>query len=60
MTFDKTTRKLTSDTGYIRALNGELYTDHPIYLGIHDDPSNYEEGNEHDYNDFINKENENA
>ena len=60
MTFDETTRKLISDTGYIRALNGELYTDHPIYLGIYDEPSNYEEGNEHDYNEFINKENENA
>ena len=60
MTFDQVTRKLTSASGYIHALNDELYADHAIYLGINDSPDNYEEGNEQGYNEFINKENENA
>lgn len=33
-----------------------LYTDHPIYLGKGDLPSNYEEGNAEDYQKWLNKE----
>ena len=46
MTFDEKTRKLTSNSGYIHAIDNSLYTDYPIYLGKYDSPSNYEEGNE--------------
>ena len=46
MNFDEKTRKLTSDSGYIHAIDNSLYTDYPIYLGKYDSPSNYEEGNE--------------
>lgn len=49
MTFDQTTRKLTSESGYIHSLDDELYSDHPIYLGKFDLPENYEEGNEEGY-----------
>ena len=49
MTFDEKTRKLTSDSGYIHAIDNSLYTDYPIYLGKYDNPSNYEEGNEEDF-----------
>ena len=56
MTFDPITRKLTSDTGYIHALSDELYSDHPIYLGKFDLPENYEEGNQADYEEWLNKD----
>lgn len=46
MNFDEKTRKLTSESGYIHAIDDSLYTDYPIYLGKYDNPSNYEEGNE--------------
>ena len=49
MNFDEKTRKLTSDSGYIHAIDNSLYTDYPIYLGKYDNPSNYEEGNEEDF-----------
>ena len=49
MTFDEKTRKLTSDSGYIHAIDNSLYTDYPIYLGKYDSPSNYEEGNQEDF-----------
>ena len=45
MSFDEKTRKLTSNSGYIHAIDNSLYTDYPIYLGKYDNPSNYEEGN---------------
>ena len=56
MTFDPITRKLTSESGYIHALSDELYSDHPIYLGKFDKPENYEEGNEADYEEWLNKD----
>lgn len=46
MNFDEKTRKLTSESGYIHAIDNSLYTDYSIYLGKYDNPSNYEEGNE--------------
>ena len=46
MNFDEKTRKLTSNSGYIHAIDDSLYTDYSIYLGKYDNPSNYEEGNE--------------
>ena len=46
MNFDEKTRKLTSDSGYIRSLDDSLYVGYSIYLGRYDDPSNYEEGDE--------------
>ena len=49
MNFDEKTRKLTSDSGYIHAIDDSLYTDYPIYLGKYDKPSNYEEGNQEDF-----------
>ena len=58
MTFDTTTRKLTSDTGYIHKLDDSLYTDHDIYLGIYDSADNYEEGNKKDYQNWVNKQEE--
>ena len=49
MIFDEKTRKLTSNSGYIHAIDNSLYTDYPIYLGKYDNPSNYEEGNQEDF-----------
>ena len=46
MNFDEKTRKLTSGSGYIHAIDDSLYVDHSIYLGKYDDPSNYEDGDE--------------
>ena len=45
MNFDEKTRKLTSDSGYIHAIDNSLYTDYPIYLFKYYSPSNYKEGN---------------
>lgn len=55
MNFDKKTRKLSSGSGYIHRLDDSLYTDHPIYLGKSDRPENYEEGDEADYQEWLNK-----
>ena len=49
MQFNKKTRELKSDSGYIHALDDSLYTDHHIYLGIYDSPDNYEEGDAEGY-----------
>ena len=49
MNFDEKTRKLTSNSGYIHAIDNSLYTDYPIYLGKYDNPSNYEEGNKENF-----------
>ena len=43
-------------TGDTHALSDELYSDHPIYLGKFDLPENYEEGNEADYQEWLNKD----
>lgn len=59
MTFDEKTRKLTSDTGYIHALDDLLYTDYSIYLGIYDAPENYEEGNKTDFEAWEERQKEN-
>ena len=56
MEFNEETRKLTSSTGYIKRKDGTLYADHPIYLGIFDNPSNYEEGNAEEYEEFTEEE----
>lgn len=53
MHFNKKTRELKSDSGYIHALDDSLYTDHHIYLGIYDSPDNYEEGNAEDYAKWV-------
>lgn len=58
MTFDTTTRKLTSDTGYIHKLDDSLYTDHFIYLGIYDNEDNYEEGSKKGYQSWLKKQEE--
>lgn len=53
MHFNDKTRELSSDSGYIHALDDSLYTNYPIYLGIFDSPDNYEEGNAEDYEEWV-------
>ena len=53
MNFDEKTRKLTSGSGYIHAIDDNLYVDHSIYLGKYDDPSNYEEGDEEGFTKWL-------
>lgn len=50
MTFNRTNRKLTSSTGYLRDKRDGWVCDHDIYLGKEDDKVNYEEISEEEYN----------
>lgn len=43
MNFNKTNRKLTSSTGYLRDKRNGWICDHDIFLGKEDDKANYEE-----------------
>ena len=58
MTFDKTNRKLTSSTGYIRDKRDGWVCDHDIYLGKEDDKVNYKEITEEEYNLALKEEEE--
>lgn len=58
MTFNKTNRKLTSSTGYLRDKRDGWVCDHDIYLGNEDDKVNYEEITEEEYNIALNEEEE--
>ena len=58
MTFNKTNRKLTSLTGYIRDKRDGWVCDHDIYLGKEDDKVNYEEISEEEYNIALKEEEE--
>lgn len=49
MTFNKTNRKLTSSTGYLRDKRDGWVCDHDIFLGKEDDKLNYEEITEEEY-----------
>ena len=49
MRFNKTNRKLTSSTGYLRDKRDGWVCDHEIYLGIGNDKENYEEISEEEY-----------
>lgn len=56
MTFNKTNRKLTSSTGYLRDKRDGWVCDHDIYLGNEDDKVNYEEITEEEYNIALKQE----
>lgn len=49
MNFNKTNRKLTSSTGYLRDKRDGWICDHDIFLGKEDDKVNYEEITKEDY-----------
>lgn len=53
MEFNEKSRKLTSSTGYICALDGSLYTNYAIYLGKLDSPKNYIEGTKEEYEAWL-------
>lgn len=59
MTFNKTNRKLTSSTGYLRDKRDGWVCDHDIYLGNEDDKVNYEEISKEEYNLALKEEEEN-
>lgn len=59
MNFNEITRELSSNSGYIHRLDDSLYVNYSIYLGIYDNPSNYEEGNQEDYEAWIEAHSEN-
>ena len=48
MTFTESNRKLVSSTGYLKSLDGSI-CESPIYLGIYDSTSNYEEVGKEEY-----------
>ena len=50
MRFNKTNRKLTSSTGYLRDIRDGWVCDHAIFLGKEDDKVHYEEITEDEYN----------
>ena len=58
MTFNKTNRKLTSSTGYLRDIRDGWICDHSIFLGKEDDKMNYEEITEEAYNLALKEEEE--
>ena len=49
MNFNKTNRKLTSSTGYLRDKRDNWICDHAIFLGKEDDKANYEEITKEEY-----------
>lgn len=56
--FETSTRKLESESGYIKSLiDGTIY-DHAIYLGIYDSPDNYVVSYKNDYEEYLKKEEE--
>lgn len=53
--FNKKNRCLTSDTGYVKALDGdtpEIY-DHAIYLGINVTEKNFAEATKEEYEAYL-------
>lgn len=58
MTFNRTNRKLTSSTGYLRDKRDGWVCNHDIYLGNGDDKDNYEEITEEEYNLALKEEEE--
>lgn len=58
MRLNKTNRKLTSSTGYLRDKRDGWVCDHDIYLGKEDDKVNYEEITEEEYNLALKEEEE--
>lgn len=58
MRFNKTNRKITSSTGYLRDKRDGWVCDHGIYLGNEDDKVNYEEITEEEYNLALKQEEE--
>lgn len=58
MRFNKTNRKLTSSTGYLRDKRDGWVCDHDIYLGKEDDKINYEEITKDEYNLALKEEEE--
>lgn len=58
MRFNKTNRKLTSSTGYLRDKRNGWVCDHDIYLGIGNDKANYEEITEEEYKLVLKEEEE--
>lgn len=55
MVFDNETRKLTSETGYLRRIEDGVVFDHPIYIGKYDAPTDYEEIIESEYEEKQNE-----
>ena len=49
MNFNKTNRKLTSSTGYLRDKRDGWVVDHDIFLGKEDEKANYEEITKEEY-----------
>ena len=58
MRFNKTNRKLTSSTGYLRDIRDGWVCDHSIFLGKEDDKVNYKEITEEEYNLALKEEEE--
>ena len=58
MRFNKTNRKLTSSTGYLRDIRDGWVCDHAIFLGKEDDKVNYEEISEDEYKLALKEEEE--
>ena len=58
MRFNKTNRKLTSSTGYLRDIRDGWVCDHAILLGKEDDKVNYKEITEEEYNLALKEEEE--
>ena len=59
MTFNKTNRKLTSSTGYLRDTRDGWVCNQSIFDGKEDDKVNYEEITEEEYNIALKEEEEN-
>ena len=57
MNFNKTNRKLTSSTGYMRDKRNGWVCDHDIFLGKEDDKANYEEITKEKYELALKEEN---
>lgn len=59
MTFTESNRKLVSSTGYLKSTDGSV-CESPIYLGIYDSESNYEEVGQDAYKAYKQAEEERA
>lgn len=58
MIFTQETRKLESETGFLRFKNTGYVCNYAIYLGKGDSQDNYEEVSEEVYNEYLETQNE--
>ena len=56
MEFNNTTRALTNSSGYVKRISDEIvYKNNVIFLGVNDLPENYVESAKEEYEEYLEK-----